>query len=321
MPTPDARGMTRYRIRAGEAWVWAAAPDGRVLPGRTLEETAAEVLPAAELARMSRLHFARDRRSYAAAHSLLRWLLSACAPDVAPAQWRFTESAHGRPELPGAWRRLRFNLSHSEGLVACVACLDLDCGIDVETARAPQSDAFVRHVLAPAEQRAVLALSGTARARLFLRYWTLKEAYVKARGMGMSIPIEQCEFALTRPPRLISHPPDPHPYPDDWWLFQWAPTGRHVLAVAVRPGEASSPEQGEQLGDGIPVSGGADEAGPLAAELLLKERVGQSGLQNTIRNPDIDLPLGDGELFWQVRLSVNGGEPGRVGFAIGETDQ
>jgi 4'-phosphopantetheinyl transferase len=307
---PDARLVTRYRIRPGEAWVWAAAPDGRPRSGGpTLAETAGGVLSAGERAHLSRLCRAADRQSYAAAHALLRLLLSACVPGVEPGRWQFTASGYGRPELPPPWRRLRFNLSHTEGLVACIACLDYDCGIDVEPERGPQSPAFIRHVLAPAEQRAVLAAPEAARSRLFQRYWTLKEAYVKARGTGLSLPVERCEFTLAGgtagAPRLISHPPDPRP--DRWRFFQSEPTATHALAVAVRaagePLGADSAEQGDQLGDGVPVPGGADQAG-LLAELLFEEGVGQLGLQDTLGEPGVDLPLADGELFWQVRLRV-----------------
>jgi 4'-phosphopantetheinyl transferase len=285
------------------------------------------VLSAVERARASRLYLAADRQSYTAAHALLRLLLSTCVPGVGPGHWQFTASGYGRPELPPPWRRLRFNLSHTEGLVACIACLDFDCGIDVERARGPQSPAFIRHVLAPAEQRAVLAAPEAARSRLFQRYWTLKEAYVKARGTGLSLPVERCEFALAEgaagAPRLISHPPDPRP--DRWRFFQSELTAAHVLAAAVRvagePLEADSAEQGEQLSNGVPVSGGADHAGLLAAELLFEEGVGQPGLQDTLGEPGVDLPLADGELFWQVRLPIEGGHEGRIRPAAGEADQ
>ena len=186
---------------------------------------------------MARLHFASDRQLYAAAHALVRQALSECAPEVTPEAWQFAVSAHGRPELLPPWDRLRFNLSHTDGLVACVATLDIDCGIDVEAIRQRPAAALSRQVLAPAEQQVVASAPADQRPWLFFRYWTLKEAYVKAQGMGLSLPMERCEFALgSGRPRLIAHPEDSHPDPDGWRFIQYAPTSSHVLAVALRSG-------------------------------------------------------------------------------------
>jgi 4'-phosphopantetheinyl transferase len=192
-----------FRIAPGQAWAWIASPSSRPWPALALSAT--------ERDRMARLYFARDRQAYAAAHALVRHLLSACAPEVAPGAWQFTVSSYGRPELPPPWERLRFNLSHTDGLVACVAGLDVDCGIDVEAVRPRHAglgtagQALASYALAPSERQVVSAAPEDLRPWLFCRYWTLKEAYVKARGMGMSLPLEQGPQIGHRHPLAVSH--------------------------------------------------------------------------------------------------------------------
>lgn len=220
-----------------EAYVWLADPDR--LTGPESAALARGVLSPDERARMERRRFDRDRRQYLLAHALVRHALSACVPGVAPSAWAFVANRYGRPELAPPDFGLRFNLSHTDGLVACVVTRGADCGIDVELVR-PRGPALLGgHVLAPAERAELAGLPDPERARRFIDYWTLKEAYAKARGFGMSLPLSACVFR-PGPGRiaLVSHPPDEHPEPGAWEFRQGCPTRRHVLAVAVRsPGD------------------------------------------------------------------------------------
>ena len=99
-------------------------------------ERSAALLDTQELQKLQRFVAAEDRRDYAAAHALLRRLLSTIAPDTAPAAWRFERTARGKPDLPGTQAGtppLRFSLSHTRGLVACVVSRSGDVGVDAET--------------------------------------------------------------------------------------------------------------------------------------------------------------------------------------------
>ncbi|HJV96408.1 MAG TPA: hypothetical protein VJ608_10250, partial [Albitalea sp.] len=98
----------------------------------------------AERQRLASLRFERDRALYQAAHVFLRHVLSLYRPAVPPSQWHFDTAAHGRPEV-GGWAgergsaappRLRFSLSHTDGLVAVAVTHDWDIGVDVERERA-----------------------------------------------------------------------------------------------------------------------------------------------------------------------------------------
>ncbi|WP_327242722.1 4'-phosphopantetheinyl transferase family protein [Streptomyces sp. NBC_01320] len=182
-----------------------------------------------------------DRAEYVAAHVLLRTALSWWVPRVPPHAWVFVRSPLGRPEIaePRAYRWLRFNVSHTGGLVACVLAAGTDCGIDVETVRRrTDTDALARRVLSSGEYAGFAGLPDAVRAHRFLQHWVLKEAYAKARGLGLRLPFDACGFLLGPGPLRAELPDAPQP----WRFQQWRPTPWHVAALALRGGEGRQPQ-------------------------------------------------------------------------------
>jgi len=147
-----------------------------------------------ERERARRFVFERDRARHLATRWLVRRVLSRYAP-VAAADWRFGANAHGRPHIdaPALGEPLHFSLSHSEEAVLLLVGRQAELGVDVEGHRAGDADAIALQVFAPAE-RAWLHASPDAEGQRFLTLWTLKEAYIKARGQGLSMPLQR--FAL-----------------------------------------------------------------------------------------------------------------------------
>jgi 4'-phosphopantetheinyl transferase len=191
----------------------------------------------AEHARWRRFLCPGAALQFLVARALLRSTLEACS-GVPGACWRFTTNAYGRPFVcePAAYRFLQFNVSHTHGLVACAVAWGCEIGLDVEdTRRDIDIAALAPQVFAPAE-RAYLARCGADEERsVFFSYWTLKEAYIKARGMGLSIPLEAFWFDLAQErPRIhfTSGCPDD---PNRWAFHQFSPSARHRLALAVSP--------------------------------------------------------------------------------------
>jgi 4'-phosphopantetheinyl transferase len=210
----------------------------------------AAVLDDAERARAARFRFDADRETYRAAHVLLRRALSALAPP-APARWRFVAGSHGRPEIdtaacPAA-AGLRFNLSHGRGLVCCAVTRAAPVGVDGECRR-PLRDraALAERFFAPSEAAAVHAAEGAgsdAAAERFYAFWTLKEAYVKALGLGLSMGLDRFAFSLGEgAPRPIGLAPEPDaPWPAGHWrcLLLRLDGGRCLVAAALpAPGGA-----------------------------------------------------------------------------------
>lgn len=188
---------------------------------------------------MASFRFESDRAAYAAAHLLLRSALTWCAPGIPPATWELTSDRLERPEVvaPNTCPKLRFNISHTRSLVACLVTREIDCGVDVEVRRQVEDmEALAARVLSPAELSGLMALPESLRPTRFFSYWTLKEAYVKARGLGLSLPLDAVSFDLGVEGIGITIDPSLNDHGRDWQFEQWAPTEHHILAVAIKSG-------------------------------------------------------------------------------------
>ncbi len=155
-------------------------------------------LPPEEIARYDRFMQPKDRCQFLLGKVLLRQVLSQYLPGSRPEYWRFTTNSYGKPVLANApdGATVHFNLSHADGLVACVLSRDFEVGIDVENTGRPVNLDIVRRYFAPSEVAYLEQLHPDQQQATFFRFWTLKEAYVKVRGIGLSLPLEQFAFCL-----------------------------------------------------------------------------------------------------------------------------
>jgi 4'-phosphopantetheinyl transferase len=186
-----------------------------------------------ELAHGRTMRLERRRNEYLLTRTMVRRVLSAYSP-MAPSAWRFRTGLHGRPEIDPP-SPLRFNLSNCEGLIACLVAMDREIGVDIEPAyRAADVLELAERILAPAERRALDALPTTAaRQDRALTLWTLKEAYIKARGRGFSLPPESLTFSFA-PGAISLHAPPTVEVTPDHWTFASFGLGRHCVAVAAK---------------------------------------------------------------------------------------
>ena len=220
----------------GEVHVWLARPE--VIPAGQLEAYV-HLESGDERERRLRLRFEHHRIERLVAVALLRTSLSRYAP-VGPADWRIERSARGRPDLiPGQCDpALAFNLSHTRGLVACAVARQAEIGVDVEcTARRGRTLAIADRFFSGPELRDLQALPDARRRDRFFDYWTLKESYIKARGMGLAIPLSAFSFHLDdAPPIRVSFNPTLAEDPANWQFELFRPGAAHRLAVGVRRG-------------------------------------------------------------------------------------
>jgi 4'-phosphopantetheinyl transferase len=138
--------------------------------------------------RCARFRFDRDRRRFVVAHGALRDLLGRYV-GTRPGDLRFVRNGFGKPALsPEFGPRPRFNLSHSADLALIAISADADIGVDVECVRSsPDYADIARHFFSAAEVHRLNGFPGHLDAGAFLRCWTQKEAYMKARGEGFEI--------------------------------------------------------------------------------------------------------------------------------------
>ena len=219
-------------LQPGEVHVWRASLELEASRLRDLLPT----LSTHEQGRAERFHFARDRGHFIAAHGLLRAILGRYLR-VGPGQLRFGYGLHGKPVLkmePGGGA-LRFNMSHSHGLALYAVAADREVGIDVEQIR---SDVEPRRVadqfFSPGEVAALLALPTHLQRVAFFNCWTRKEAYIKAKGKGMSLPLQGFEVSLVpgEPAALLKTCGDPAEA-GRWSLRALEPGPGYVGAVAA----------------------------------------------------------------------------------------
>ncbi len=153
----------------------------------------------AELAQATRFYFEKDRRRYTVTRALTRTTLSRYVPGIAARDWRFETNQYGRPHIVNdepAAQRLSFNITHTDGLIIlAVTSEPRALGIDAEnTQTRPVSPTLADSFFAPEEAAVLKTVDAAQWQPRFFEYWTLKESYIKARGMGLSIPLDKFSF-------------------------------------------------------------------------------------------------------------------------------
>ncbi|WP_437323065.1 4'-phosphopantetheinyl transferase family protein [Sorangium sp. So ce381] len=210
-----------------------------------------------EAAQQARFLFAENRHEYLLTRALVRTVLSKYA-NVAPEAWSFVRNEFGRPQIAGppGVPPIRFNLSNTRGLIACLVALDRDVGVDVEdTERASSAVDIADRFFSPGEVRALRALPPERQRARFFEYWTLKESYIKARGMGLAIPLDQFSFHLDDGPAIgISFDPRLGDDRSAWQFALYQPSARHTMAAAIRSG--GGPPLSIELRETVPLRDG-----------------------------------------------------------------
>jgi 4'-phosphopantetheinyl transferase len=192
-------------VLTGEAvHVWRASLNLSELQLQNLWPTLTED----EQARAKRFHFLKDQNHYIAGRGMLRAILSRYL-DLLPAQLRFSYSRYGKPTLTEATggEALRFNVSHSHGMALYAVTRNRDVGIDLELMRADFAGREIaERFFSQHENEELLTLPAEAHCEAFFNCWTRKEAYIKARGEGLSIHLDQFDVSLSpsEPARLLN---------------------------------------------------------------------------------------------------------------------
>jgi 4'-phosphopantetheinyl transferase len=216
-----------------QAHVWFIIPES--IRDASQLEACRSILSHDEVRRYGRFRFEQDRHRFLVSHAFVRNVLSRYI-GLAPHEWVFSHSAHGKPEIsnPGI-ASLRFNLTHTPGLVACVVNLNGECGIDAEKITERHAPiAVAKRMFSNQEYLQHESLAGRAQLEYFFERWTLREAYVKARGIGIHFPTRKLCFHVAGPDTIqIEFEPDIGDSNNNWQLQLLRPTEQHITAVAV----------------------------------------------------------------------------------------
>ncbi|MEE9492524.1 MAG: 4'-phosphopantetheinyl transferase superfamily protein [Gammaproteobacteria bacterium] len=203
----------------------------------TLTNACLGLLSNHEKQRHARFHFARDRALFLVSHAMLRVVLSQYAA-VSPRDWQFQTNRFGRPELSAscADTGLRFNLTHTRGMAACIVTKSMDCGIDIEQLqRQSCMTDIARKMFSPSENLALEQAADAQKSRLFYSLWTLKEAYVKACGTGLTVSTRDFSFDINNKKDIaVSFVAESNDCPEQWYFSLYSPISQAVLATALR---------------------------------------------------------------------------------------
>jgi 4'-phosphopantetheinyl transferase len=194
-----------------------------------------EMLDEGERERAYRFHFRRDRERFIVARAALRQILASYLR-AAPERVRFTYTSYGKPGLADTSIDLKFNVSHSHEVALYAFARGCEVGMDVEYVREGVAGIDIaKQFFSEQEVDALRLLPPEARTLAFFNCWTRKEAYIKARGEGLSHPLER--FAVTlapgEPAAVVSTKDDPLEV-SRWWMYEPRPGPGYVAALALR---------------------------------------------------------------------------------------
>jgi len=196
----------RLKLAPAELHLWQATLNDR------LAESLEGVLSAEEISRADRFHFAKDRTAFVAARGLLRTLLSVYL-QTNPEELRFSYAEKGKPFLEeGQQGAIKFNLAHSHGMAICAFAHRREVGVDLEYIREELADEKIaERFFSVSEIEMLKSVPAELRKRAFFNCWTRKEAYIKARGEGLSMPLDEFDVSLTpgEPAALLRNHKEP----------------------------------------------------------------------------------------------------------------
>jgi len=208
--------------------VWS----GRIAAGEDCFPALFKSLSQDETERAARLHFDKDRRSFIICRGLLRSILAGYL-GLKPAEIRFEYGPQGKPSLQN--RAMCFSVSHSEDRVLYAFCKNCELGVDLEYVRdLPDAEILAQRFFAPSEYIEFRGTTPAVRTRAFFCCWTRKEAYIKATGRGLSLPLDSFQVPiLPEQPAQLRITTRPSEHLSGWSLRHLDPSPGYVGALAA----------------------------------------------------------------------------------------
>jgi len=211
----------------------------RIVDPETLNRYQA-LLTENELEQKARFHFTRDQHRYLITRSLVRSVLSLYYPLINPHNWRFIKNQYGRPKIDNPMPfPLYFNLSHTDKMIVMAVAGEPSVGVDVESVKRRSTydeTKLADRFFSPLESRQLRALPEVDQKKRFFQLWTLKEAYIKACGKGLAIPLSEFSFSFPSESTIdVSFAPERKDNPNDWLFWHIESDNGFYISLAYRP--------------------------------------------------------------------------------------
>jgi 4'-phosphopantetheinyl transferase len=193
-----------------------------------------KILSNDETDRANRYHFQKDKNHFIAARGALRTILGLYLRK-APSDIRFFYNKYHKPFLKGEVSELRFNISHSAWVALYAIALKRDVGIDIEKINPTMADMQVAENFFSNREVMELQLLPKQKQKLaFFNCWTRKEAYIKAKGMGLSIPLKTFDVTLIPgEPAALIHSMEDEQEISRWSMVSLIPENGYTAALAI----------------------------------------------------------------------------------------
>jgi 4'-phosphopantetheinyl transferase len=214
--------------------LWCALPDQ--IQDKPLLKEYYLMLSETEKSQMQRLIYRKDQHRFLIRHALVRTTLSRYAK-VLPKDWIFEKNIYGKPYIANdiILSTISINVSYSENIILLGITRNHSLGVDVEnvTSRAAPIN-IAKEFYCESETAALRTLSSNEQSLLFYKYWTLKESYLKAVGIGLSAPLNSISFGFAGNSEItVCMDPFFNDLPSRWQFWQFQPFPEHVAAVCV----------------------------------------------------------------------------------------
>lgn len=193
------------------------------------------VISEKEKAKVNRFVFEKDRHNSLVTRALLRFLLSAYT-DQNPESLEFIENRYGKPDLkPGLINMsVKFNLSHSSGVTACALAMASQIGMDIENYHRKIDLTIADRYFSESESEYLKKCPDRDKQEVFFDIWTLKESYIKARGMGLSIGLDKFSFTIDGENICVDFDESLDDFCDQWRFFRFSPLENYKAAISIR---------------------------------------------------------------------------------------
>uniref|UniRef100_A6VYG5 4'-phosphopantetheinyl transferase n=1 Tax=Marinomonas sp. (strain MWYL1) TaxID=400668 RepID=A6VYG5_MARMS len=189
-----------------------------------------------EVERYSRFVFEKDRQRFLVTRALVRIVLSEYVSVIRPEEWIFEQNKYGKPAIAVGQISypLKFNITHSNNIIGLAITSDVEIGIDVERINSEiATPDLATHTFSSSE---LIQLQNTdCFSEHFFQLWTLKEAYIKACGMGLSIPLDTFSILCSKREKFeIQFHGERKDDPNKWHFWQFKPSEGYIASVAIK---------------------------------------------------------------------------------------
>lgn len=210
----------------------------------TLLEQYNSLLSEEEKAKKSRFHFKKHQHQYLITRALVRSVLSMYVLEIQPRDWRFSTNKYGKPFISNSPLpiHLEFNLTHSDGVIVLAISNDV-IGVDVENIYRENTFMNIAADHFTADEYLYLKNKSIHDQRAsFFQLWTLKESYIKARGLGLSLPLNQFAFRFSGDnEKSINLIAERNEHAESWQFWQLSLNDSYIVSVTAKSNASEQP--------------------------------------------------------------------------------